>query len=168
MLKGRTIKRHIALRDKVVPFGISLSDFSSWLQEKAMTLPQRTLQRPRAPVSSRTYENSICTMQYFQPLIIVLFLFSLSLIYFCSLGFSSDIVIILFFKDKLLFPLKTHCRNFCCLWKAARWTDHYKAVSGILLSWKCQKKEQKKAPQPWDDNKLIWVMESHTDMDLFF
>lgn len=164
MLKGRTIKRHIALKDKVVPFGISLSDFSSWSQAKAMTLPRRTLQRPRAPVSNRTDQNSyrgICTMQYFQSLIIVLFLFSPSLIYFRSLGFSSDIVIILFFKDKLLFYPKTHCRNCCCLWKAERWTDYYKAASGILLIWKCQKKGTTKAPQPWD-------IESHTDMDLFF
>lgn len=31
-----------------------------------------------------------------------------------------------------------------------------------------KKNKKKKAPQPWDDNKLIGVIKSHTDMDLFF
>lgn len=106
MLKDRTIKGRDALRDTFVPFGISLSDFSSRSQEKAMTLPVRSLQRPRAPVSKRTDENSyrgICTMQYFQSLIIVLVLFPPSLIYFCSLGFGSYVVMMLFSKGELLF-----------------------------------------------------------------
>lgn len=83
-----------------------------------MTLPQRPPQRSRAPVSNRTDKNcyrGICTMQYFQSLIIVLFLFFPSLIYFCSLRFNSDIVIILFLKDELLFYPKTHSMYFYCL-----------------------------------------------------
>lgn len=133
-LKGKTIKRHFALR-KCSPFWNILQWFfflvtgesddsasapfpevqSSCVKQDGQKLLQGHLYYAVFPVVNH------CAVSIFP-----------SLIYFCSLGFNSDIVIILFLKDKLLFYPKTHSMYFYCLWKAARWTDYYKAVSQLF------------------------------------
>lgn len=89
-------------------------------------------------------QQGICTMQYFQSFVIVLFLFFLFKLFLSSVGLSVlNIVILLFYKkmlNKFLFFIwQLTVWTYIASEELPRWTDYCKIILQILLFWKCQK-----------------------------
>lgn len=96
------------------------------------------------------------------------FLFKLFL---SSVGLSVlNIVILLFLKKKKFkssfFYLTIYCMNVYCLWRAAKMKRLMQGHSSIAFILKVPKTISiilwlKKAPQPWEDNKLNWTQKTN-------